>query len=1148
MGGEYLDLSCLSDRQLIELFQQRRHDMQFLEVLNQELKNRTSDDALDLQIEVVTLRRAARTSEPAVVSTKPSVSGPVRDWLRAYLGARGLLRPNRQPLYRYRMADAEYGEAKRILHELAGSGRLASPDGRSGAMFVAFCAEWFRRESESTFLRWNELAPDIFPSVPYPSKQELTLLGLRYWRRELRTSGNAREFLLTLALEGGFPVRILTDNERGWLKFYLRTIMRRAIAHRLDTHQDILAIADEERGRMRKSYQRDDFVELCAELAGRLIHLRQEAEVAGGCKIANSAVLDARHPGWRDELPLYVPVEDPGLVSELLTGLLDEKMSGLVTEGVETTRFLVKQDGQWRPAVQILADGEVTASRLPSPSVQARLRAIPSGELGNHFSGELALLEPPIGEQRRWRVRPSSRIARLLIDYPFAAPVTVSLTAPEGAPTSWTWPRGDAQRSDVLVFQEDEGSSQDRPLLRFLRAGSVSSPAKTLYVLVPRDWNVEPGSEGAIDEIEDVPAIACKLVRLAGTAYFQADENEAVRFRIEPNTDGREQELELATAVGNGFELADARFELALSPVAPVIREERGRTRQPKPGEFFHRRPGGRWQPLNGTLRGSGLFELSWRDPNAGIQIEKRLLALLPESGGIRGAMTAMQAGEIRLDSLPDWKAVSADPCCQSHEVEPGKLALQFSGRPIYRLPLTLQPPGGPAFDVIVRLTGRESGIVLADGGVLQPGARIDLSQLRGAIAISPRQTTLQIAPKGSKSGFNKMVDGELPLGILRATIDETLATLPNQDDLIELDFIGDSRLPIRVSRYRHDQLRIASGKVSWTPHAAGNLRLVGRMLLKPAYEYGLEQDAADLWCLPECCVGPCLVYWRGGIDVVSRPAPVIQASPTGLSSEGLASCISIADYEERQQALTDALQRFGLGKGEVEDLDWLLDAALNLNGLPASAFDVLKLLPVVPEAALRLLISATDEGDRSVIWGLQDELPFLWMRLPLTSWATVFHGEYAEVQGALEPVIGAQKAASAALGRLTSLRDQLLALEPALNSIFARVGLAPAQSTSAPSLRELTSSYIAGQFHRGGETPNDFASVLASRGINIQEDILSKSHESFAGLFAPVLLALSAHGKLTIDREQALIIRRTLREDPAYVTGAWSHFLDYYS
>lgn len=132
------------------------------------------------------------------------------------------------------MADSEYEQAKRILRRLAGAGRLVNPDSRAGALFVAYCAEWFRRESASTFLRWDDPAPDLFPSVPYASKQTLTTSGLEYWRRPLRRSAHAREFLLTVALEGGFPVRILAEGARGWLKEYLRAIMRRAIAWRVD--------------------------------------------------------------------------------------------------------------------------------------------------------------------------------------------------------------------------------------------------------------------------------------------------------------------------------------------------------------------------------------------------------------------------------------------------------------------------------------------------------------------------------------------------------------------------------------------------------------------------------------------------------------------------------------------------------------------------------------------------------------------------------------------------------------------------------------------------------------------------------------------------------------------------------------------------
>lgn len=330
---ELSDLSRLDDGRLAEMFQQRGNDTQFLDALNEELKQRDSDGAIDLQIEVVRARRAfVRAPTPDAAPVSVVFSGSVRDWLRTFLAARNLSRPDGRAFYRYRMADGEYTEAKKILRHLANAGRLAEPDERAGALFVAYCAEWFRRESVSTFLKWDELAPDLFPSVPYPSKQQLATVGLKHWGRQLRRSEHAREFLLSVALEGGFPVRILEEGARGWLKEYLRAIMRRAITGRVDTPDEILAIANEERGRMRKSYQHDEFVALCSELVEKLLELRHKAEAESTGEIRNSALIDAKYPGWRDELPIYVPTEDEALVTELLTGLLDERMTGLATE------------------------------------------------------------------------------------------------------------------------------------------------------------------------------------------------------------------------------------------------------------------------------------------------------------------------------------------------------------------------------------------------------------------------------------------------------------------------------------------------------------------------------------------------------------------------------------------------------------------------------------------------------------------------------------------------------------------------------------------------------------------------------------------------------------------------------------------------
>ena len=153
-------------------------------------------------------------------------------------------------------------------------------------------------------------------------------------------------------------------------------------------------------------------------------------------------------------------------------------MTGLSTEGVEARRYLVKRNGQWLPAVQLLADGEIPSCEAAGSVGPGSGPRNSDGELGNHLAGELALLEPPVGEQRRWRVRPFMRTAKLLTDFPFAAPVTTTLSSPDGVPCPWTWPRGEALRSDVLVFQQDEGSTPHEQLLRFLRSGSVSSPVK----------------------------------------------------------------------------------------------------------------------------------------------------------------------------------------------------------------------------------------------------------------------------------------------------------------------------------------------------------------------------------------------------------------------------------------------------------------------------------------------------------------------------------------------------------------------------------------------------------------------------------------------------------------------------------------------
>ena len=224
----------------------------------------------------------------------------------------------------------------------------------------------------------------------------------------------------------------------------------------------------------------------------------------------------------------------------------------------------------------------------------------------------------------------------------------------------------------------------------------------------------------------------------------------SVRFKVEPDSDGREHELELSPLVPAGFVLADDGWELIASPVRPLIHEARKQPRPPGTGELFVRRPGGKWAPLSGPLSGAGLMELSWRDPVANIQIEKRQLALVPGEASIVGTMKNALNGEIRLHGLPGWTATVRETACAVDATDVSSLSIRFAGRPVYRLPMTLRPPEGQSFDVIVPLVGRDA--VIATGGRHNPRARPTSRYRR--VAGRGRRVASQDGPSSRREGF----------------------------------------------------------------------------------------------------------------------------------------------------------------------------------------------------------------------------------------------------------------------------------------------------------------------------------------------------------------------------------------------------------
>ncbi|HKN09235.1 MAG TPA: hypothetical protein VJ376_07100 [Pseudomonadota bacterium] len=131
-----------------------------------------------------------------------------------------------------------------------------------------------------------------------------------------------------------------------------------------------------------------------------------------------------------------------------------------------------------------------------------------------------------------------------------------------------------------------------------------------------------------------------------------------------------------------------------------------------------------------------------------------------------------------------------------------------------------------------------------------------------------------------------------------------------------------------------------------------------------------------------------------------------------------------------------------------------------------------MKLLTSSAETLIELLLSARDAGERSIIWALQNDLPFLWLALPLRAWRSSLDRQCAALTSALENALGKERAINETVAWLRGVCGDLTALQPAVETIFGMAGLPIRQTTGFPSLRDLTSSYIRDQHQRAAMRP----------------------------------------------------------------------------
>ncbi len=285
--------------------------------------------------------------------------------------------PDGRPLYAYKWPDKDYNRVKEQVCAQMPQALYGTEEHRFSSMFCICAAETFRRWHEGGPWTWDTIFAEIgYPTPDYQLIYAWVEKGLRHFKRNLLKSHRGdRQFLVTLACEGGLPLRLL-HRQSAHLSRYFRELLTVYHRERHIPECDASEMARQVAARYLPGFLRHDVVfQLSGELIQSVVNLQEKVAEA----VDPIASLDDTHPQWRDDLPL--PVED-GMVETLLRNLVGQAKNLAETERQRWRWrcFLVRQGESWNIEQRLELPSTVTGASLQAWSgwddPPARLRVL----------------------------------------------------------------------------------------------------------------------------------------------------------------------------------------------------------------------------------------------------------------------------------------------------------------------------------------------------------------------------------------------------------------------------------------------------------------------------------------------------------------------------------------------------------------------------------------------------------------------------------------------------------------------------------------------------------------------------------------------------------------------------------------------------
>lgn len=899
-------------------------------------------------------------------------------------------KPDGRPLHAYRFERDEFDLMRDALKAL-GTGAMTSWHG--GALFVAFAAEWFRRDRTGGHWDWKRPLAEVglvygqdepLPDVSYGQIAEAVDSGLRWWRRPSPDG----ERILAIVREAGFPAAALRDGRRvaDWLRNAVRLVERgftateavRSEAWRLNADSIVQATFPAA-------------VDLCDALVRLRAIVRQRSDLATD----PIAFLDATEPDWRGRLPFELEAQDVvAIVETVLRAPLDRSSALFVT------RRLRLSQGRWRATAAIGLTGELEQRRLPPSLVEQlsgalRVRIVPRGELTGRAPA-LAALER-WGDDRDdaevgWVLRPL--LNGFEAPLPLESDVRLGAIAGDSLLDEFLAYAGEGLVGEAVVLEPaTSGEPAEVDELLVLGMSPVRSKRAWLAIAATAETVGRVKFDGPRSDL-GVCADGRVLVAFSGLATLTNEDGATLRWRTGAETTETPRLVLVGPTVRQARETAFKGMPRVWVEHGDVCREAPRRDLRWRP------RGRGRWRSVD---EGAPFGEVS-----IGVFASDELVALagaLVVPRGFELVASRFRTG-LSVRGAAGARLVAHGPGPLSVRGEPEGDFVDLRGvTPGQTLSLTLAWEARAKITLCNPVT--RQALVEPHGAQAPRHLALSVERLHGyrvMTAESGRLAFELVVRSERRCSFTRRVHGEAPLIAYLDDLRNLLGSADSLDAAVRLSWIGGEDWLCEVKWYDLDPQPYEH--LERTAFGASKLALLGiesvwALSIADPERGSVSVPAADAAAIETelrrgLGDGPWLLFGSTRHGQVLRPRTLAGATRSDATDSDLVRAVRTPQAQSRSVQL-DA---FGAWPSQWTPADRrrLIDLAMAAAKaqLPYAALDPLRMLGHHPGAAVWLLAFCENIEERSAVLALQRELPLLWGSTPVELWVEAFEARSA--------------------------------------------------------------------------------------------------------------------------------------------------------